>query len=133
MNWNNFFPAKQASLPPGPAGVGSVCQRVDYGREPVQWDDDQHKTRDIETKDPDERDNDLVPVFPQTQKLGIKDTLQTKSILSIQEFEKQLRYPPFEGIDFEEEEKNIFSVLILSLSFELKIIRICKIMNYVEN
>ena len=41
---------------PGPPSVGAVCQGVDNGREPIQWDDDQHKTGDVETKDSDETD-----------------------------------------------------------------------------
>ena len=37
---------------PGPPGVGPVCEGVDDRREPVHWDDDHHKTRHIESKDP---------------------------------------------------------------------------------
>ena len=43
-----------------------MCQRVDYGREPIQGDDNQHKTRNVEAKDPGEselqtnKDCDLV-------------------------------------------------------------------------
>ena len=58
--WYKGFWKPPIVSPPGPPGVRPVCQGVDDGREPVEGDDNHHKTRDIETKDPDGTDISLA-------------------------------------------------------------------------
>ena len=56
INYPPVNPPDQNLLPPGSPGVGSVCKGIDDCWESVHRDDNHHKTRDVESKNPAKKD-----------------------------------------------------------------------------
>ena len=78
-----LLPPDQNLLPPGSPGVGSVCKWIDDCWEPIHRDDDHHKTRDVESKNPAKKIGDpseTIEPDPMILQKKIGDPGETKDL-----------------------------------------------------